>query len=48
MDVDELALSKLQIRQSDPKEELVDVTDSLILPPTTKAPEDMAEKNDAD
>ena len=43
-----LALGKLQIRQSDPKEELVYMTDSLILAPTTKALEDMAEKNDSD
>ena len=43
MDVNELVLSKLQIGQSDPKEELVDMTNSL----TTKALEEMAEKNDS-
>ena len=32
-DIDEVAFSKLQIRQSDLKEEPTDVTDSLILPP---------------
>ena len=48
MDADELAISKLQIRQNDPKEELVDMTDLLVLSPTTKAPEDMGEKNDSD
>ena len=48
MDVDELAFSKVQIRHSDLKEELVEVTDSLILPLTTKAPEDTVDKNDSD
>ena len=47
MDVDKLALIKLQTGQSDLKEELVDVTDSLIPPLITKAPEEMAEKNDS-
>ena len=47
MDVDKLALSKLQIGQSDPKEELVDVTDVLIPPPTTKVLEETAEKNNS-
>ena len=42
-DVDEIDFSKLQITQSDPKEEL---TDSLIPPPMTKTPEDMVQKND--
>ena len=48
MDLDEISLSKLQIRQSDLKEELVEVIDSLILPPMTKAPEDTVEKNNSD
>ena len=48
MDVNELVLSKLQIGQTDPKEELVNMTDSLIPSPITKAPEDMVEKNDSD
>ena len=47
-DVDELALSKLQIGQSDLKEEQVDSTDSLIPPTTTKAPNEIVEKNDSD
>ena len=46
-DVDEIAFSKLQIRQSDLKEEPVEMTDPLILPPMTKAPEDTVEKNDS-
>ena len=46
-DVNKLALSKLQIRQTDLKEELVNVTDSLIPPPITKAVEERAEKNDS-
>ena len=32
-DIDKVPFSKLQIRQSDPKEELIEVTDSLIPPP---------------
>ena len=32
-DVNEVAFSKLQIRQSDPKEEPIEVMDSLIPPP---------------
>ena len=48
MVVDEIAFSKLHIRLSDPKQELVEETDSLILPPMTKASEDMVEKNDSD
>ena len=48
MDVDGLALNKLQIGQNDPKEEQVDVTESLIPPLTTKALEKMAEKTDND
>ena len=32
-DTDKVAFSKLQIRQSDPKEELIEVTKSLIPPP---------------
>ena len=47
-DVDELALSKLQIGQNDQKKEQVDMTESLIPPLTTKAPEKMAEKTDDD
>ena len=48
MDVNELALSKLQIGQSNLKEEPVDMTDLLIPPPTTRTLEEMAEKNDSD
>ena len=47
-DVDVLALCKLQIGQNDPTEEQVDVTELLISPLTTKAPEKMAEKTDND
>ena len=46
MDVNEIALSKLQIRQSDPKEEPIEVTDSLIPPPLTETPGGMTGKND--
>ena len=46
--INEIPFSKLQIRQNDPKEELVEITDSLILPPMTKALEDTVEKNDSD
>ena len=45
-DVDEIAFSKLESGQSDLKEELVEVTDSLIPPPMTKMPEDTVEKNE--
>ena len=48
LDVDDLAFNKLQIRQSDLKEKTVDMTDSLVLPPSTKGLEDTAEKNDKD
>ena len=47
-DVDEGAFSKLQIRQSDLKEEPIEVTDSLIPAPPTKTPEDMTERNDGE
>ena len=47
MDANELALSKLQIEWCDPKEEPVDMTDSLIPLLTTKALEEMAEKNES-
>ena len=47
-DVDEIAFSKLQSRQSNPKEELVEVTDSLIPPPPTEMPEGMVERNDSE
>ena len=46
-DVDKMAFSNLQIRQSDLKEELVEATDSLIPPPPMKMAEDMVEKNDS-
>ena len=43
-DIDEVAFSKLQIGQSDPKEELLEVTKSLIpLPSMTEALEDVTE-----
>ena len=45
--VDEVAFSKLQIRQSDPKEEPIKVTDSIIPPPLTEMLEDTAGKNDS-
>ena len=44
-DVNEVAFSKLKIRQSNPKEELIEVTDSLIPPPLIVTPEDMEGKN---
>ena len=41
-DIDKVAFSKLQIRQSNPKEELIEVTDSLIPPPPVmETPGDM-------
>ena len=44
MDIDEVTFSKLQIRQSDPKEEPLQVTKSLIPPPpVTEAPEEVTE-----
>ena len=45
-DIDELALSKLQVGQNDLKEEQVNVTESLIPLLTTKALEEMTEKTD--
>ena len=46
MDIDEVAFSKLQIRQSDPKEELLEVMKSLIpLPSMTEASEYMTGKH---
>ena len=47
-DVDEIPFSKLQIRQNDPKEKPVEVMDSLILQPMSKAPEDTVQNNDSD
>ena len=44
-DVDEVAFIKLQIRQSDLREELIEVTYSLIPPPPTETPEDTIGKN---
>ena len=46
-DVSEVAFSKLQIGQSNPMEELIEVTDSLIPPPLTETPGDMTERNDS-
>ena len=47
MDIDEVAFSKLQFGQSDPKEEPLEVTKSLILPPSTmEALGGMAENTD--
>ena len=44
MDIDEVAFSKLQIGQSDPKGGPLEVTKSLILtPPVTEASRDMTE-----
>ena len=41
-DIGKVAFSKLQIGQSDPKEELIQVTDSLIPPPLSmETPRDM-------
>ena len=41
-DIDKVDFSKLQIRQSDPKEKLIEVTDSLIPPtPLRETPGDM-------
>ena len=47
-DVNEIPFSKLQTRQNDPKEKLVEVMDSLIPPPPTKAPEDTIHQNNSD
>ena len=48
-DTDEVAFSKLQIRQSSPKEEMLEVTTSLIPPPTvTEASEDAMENNNGE
>ena len=44
-DVNEIVLSKLQIEQSDLKEEMTEVTDSLTPPPPTEMPEDMVGEN---
>ena len=46
-DVNEIPFSKLPIRQSNPKEEPVEVTDSLNPPQLTKMPEDTVEKGDS-
>ena len=45
-DANKVAFSKLQIRQSDLREELREVTDSLIPPSLTETPEDVTGKND--
>ena len=45
-DVNEVAFSKLQIGQSNLKEEPIEVTDALVPPPSTKIPRDMTGKND--
>ena len=45
-DIDGLALGRLQIQQNVPKEEQVDVTESLIPLPTTKALEETTKKTD--
>ena len=47
-DVDEIVFGKLQIGQSNLKEELVEVMDSLIPPPPNEMPEDMVGKNKID
>ena len=47
-DVDKIPFSKLQIRQNNPKEKLVEVAGSLLPPPMTKALEDTIQKNDHD
>ena len=48
-DIDKVAFSKLQIRQSNLKEELLEVTKSLIPPsPMTEAPEDMIENTNGE
>ena len=47
-DVNKIAFGNLQIGQSDPKEEPVEVMDSLIPPPLTEIPEDIVGKNDSD
>ena len=46
-DIDKVAFSKLQIRQGHPKDELIEVTDSLIPPPLTETPGDMTGKNNS-
>ena len=49
MDIDEVAFSKLQIGQSDPKEEPLEVTRSLIPPPpATEAPEVQTENTNGE
>ena len=49
MDIDEVAFSKLQIGQSDLKEEPLEVTKSLVPPPSTmEASEDMMENTDGE
>ena len=47
-DVNKVAFSKLQIGHSNLKEELIEVTDSLIPPPLTEIPEDRAGENDSE
>ena len=44
-DINEVAFSKLQIIQSNPKEEPIEVTDSLVPPPLTETPGDTTGKN---
>ena len=48
MDIDEVAFSKLQIRQSNLKEEPLKVITSLIPPPTTEASADAMENTDGE
>ena len=49
MDIDEVAFSKLQIEQSDPREEQLEVTKSLIPPPqVTEAPEEVTENTNGE
>ena len=46
-DIDEVAFSKLQIGQSDPKEEPIEMTDSLFTPPSVmETPGDMTGNTD--
>ena len=47
-DVNEIAFRKLQIRQSNLKEEMVEMTNSMIPPPLMEMPEGTVEKNDSD
>ena len=49
IDIDEVASSNLQIRQSDPKEELIEVMKSLTPPlPLTETPRDMTGKTNGE